>query len=144
MFRSFPLLSLAVLFYTIIALLGGFNADHTMAALASHVTFKMFSGRLWNFSMGDLVILVSLCLLFVEVLKATRTTAIEVINHALSMMVFVVALVLFIVLQAYATTPFFFIVMMGLFDVVGGFTISIVAAKRDLDVGGSNGLIGTN
>ena len=92
--------------------------------------------------MGDVVTLVALGLLFVEVLKATRTTAVEVINHALSMLVFIIALIEFITLKPFATTPFFFIMMMALFDIVAGFTISIVAAKRDLGVAG--GIIGTN
>ncbi len=80
------------------------------------------------------MVVVSLALLFVEVVKSTRTTAIEVINHALSMLVFIIALVEFITLPAFATSPFFFLVRMTVFDIVAGFTISIVAAKRDLGV----------
>ena len=38
----------------------------------------MFSGEVWHFRVGDFVILVSLMFLFVEVVKSTRTTAIEV------------------------------------------------------------------
>ena len=64
------------------------------------------------------------------------------INHGLSMVVFVAALIEFLALPRFATSTFFFITAMALFDVVAGFTISIVAAKRDLGVAG--GLIGTN
>ena len=110
--------------------------------LAYHVSAKMFSEQIWDFSVGDLVIVVGLALLFVEVIKATRTTAVKVRNHALSTLIFIIALVEFIVLAAFATSPFFFLVIMGLFDIVAGFTISIVAAKRDLGIAG--GIIGTN
>ena len=96
----------------------------------------------WVFALGDLILLVSLALLFMETIKATRTGSVEVLNHALSMLVFIVALVEFIVLKGFSTSTFFLLTLMCLFDVVAGFTISIVSAKRDL--GASNGLIGTN
>ncbi|HUJ04371.1 MAG TPA: hypothetical protein VLW75_12085 [Rhizomicrobium sp.] len=140
--RSFPLLIVAVVIYNLIALVHGFNPDETAALLAINVPLKMFSGQVWHFSVGDLVVVIALGMLFVEVVKATRTTAMEIINHALSMIVFIIALVEFLVFKPFATTPFFLIMVMALFDIVAGFTISIVAAKRDLGVAG--GIIGTN
>ena len=142
MSRSFPLLLLAIIFYNLLATVHMFAASGTDHLLQTGVALPMFSGAQWTFSIGDLVVVVGLCLLFVEVVKATRTTAVEVLNHALSMLVFVAALVEFLVLPAFATSPFFFLVIMTMFDVVAGFTISIVAAKRDLGVPG--GIIGTN
>ena len=84
----------------------------------------------------------ALFLLFIEIVKATRTTASQVLNHAMSMLTFVLALTEFLVLKGFPTTAFFFIVVMVFFDVVTGFTISIVGAKRDL--GTTGGLIGTS
>ena len=101
----------------------------------------MFSGDLWTVRLGDVLILVSLILLYFETVKATRTGAVEILNHTLSMAVFIGALVEFLVLKGFATSTFFLIVAMARFDVVAGFTISIVAAKRDL--GATHGLIGT-
>jgi hypothetical protein len=95
----------------------------------------MFSGDIWKFSFGDFLIFGSLILLFVEVVKATRTTANEIINHGLSMLIFVVALIEFITLKGFATSPFFFLMVMMLFDVIAGYTISIVAAEHDLGLG---------
>jgi len=51
------------------------------------------------------------------------------------MVVFVIALVCFIALKGFATSTFFLILTMALFDVVAGYTISIVAAEHDLGVG---------
>jgi hypothetical protein len=140
--RSFPLMIVVVVIYNLLAALHGFNPDETATLLAASVPLKMFSGQVWHFSVGDLIVVVALAMLFVEVVKATRTTAVEVINHALSMIVFIIALVEFLVLKPFASTPFFLITVMALFDIVAGFTISIVAAKRDLGVAG--GIIGTN
>ena len=142
MLRSFPLLLLALALYNLLAAIHGFAPKGTDDILRMGVTVPMFSGEPWMFSLGDLVVVVGLGLPFVEVVKATRTSAIEVINHALSMLVFILALVEFITLPAFATSPFFFLTLMALFDIVAGFTISIVAAKRDLGVAG--GIIGTN
>ena len=51
------------------------------------------------------------------------------------MLTFVVALVEFITLHGFATTTFFLILVMCLVDVVGGYTISIIAAEHDLGLG---------
>lgn len=142
MLRSFPLILLAIVLYNLLAAIHGFAPMEKDSILQAGVTITMFSHQEWLFSVGDLVVVVGLGLLFVEVVKATRTSAIEVINHALSMLVFIAALVEFITLPAFATSPFFFLTLMALFDIVAGFTISIVAAKRDLGVAG--GIIGTN
>ncbi|MGN6516999.1 MAG: hypothetical protein ACTHLR_14295 [Rhizomicrobium sp.] len=138
MLRLFPLLIIPLVIYNLFALGGGVTGHHDIQDLLSlkhSVSIGMFSGDQWKFSFGDLLILISLLLLFVEVVKATRTTAKEIINHGLSMLIFVIALVEFITLKGFATSPFFFIVAMTLFDVVAGYTISIVAAEHDLGLG---------
>lgn len=138
MFRLFPLLIVPVVIYNLFALGGGVIGHYDIQDLLSinhAVGIKMFSGDVWQFSFGDLLVLGSLLLLFVEVVKATRTTSNEIINHGLSMLTFVIALIEFITLKGFASTPFFFIMIMTLFDVVAGYTISIVAAEHDLGLG---------
>ena len=138
MFRVFPLLLISVIFYNLIALGGGAILHNDVQDLLSYnhaLTITMFSGDQWRFSFGDFLILISFVFLFVEIVKATRTTKHEIINHGLALLTFVVALVEFIVLKGFATTPFFFIMVMALFDVVAGYTISIIAAEHNLGVG---------
>ena len=138
MFRLIPLLIIPIVVYNLFALGGGVIGHYDVQDLLSvnhAVPIKMFSGDTWKFSFGDLLLLVSLALLFVEVIKATRTTSTEIINHGLSMMTFVIALIEFIALRGFATSTFFLIMIMTLFDVVAGYTISIVAAEHDLGLG---------
>jgi hypothetical protein len=138
MFRLFPLLLIPLIVYNLFALGGGVIGHHDIQDLLSlnhSVSIRMFSGDIWKFSFGDFLIFGSLILLFVEVVKATRTTANEIINHGLSMLIFVVALIEFITLKGFATSPFFFLMVMMLFDVIAGYTISIVAAEHDLGLG---------
>ena len=140
--RSFPLMIVAVIIYNLLAAASWLQSGRDRRAAGSQRSGEDVLRPDLAFQRRRSAGAGGARLLFVEVVKATRTTAVEVINHALSMMVFIIALVEFLTLKPFATTPFFLIMMMALFDIVAGFTISIVAAKRDLGVAG--GIIGTN
>ena len=96
-----PWLIVAVVLYNVIAVFGGFDAD-----VNGHITlhvfqrtileFKMVSGVYWVFTVGDLVLVFSLAVLFVELLKATRPGTASFIDHALSLIVFIICLLEFI------------------------------------------------
>ena len=90
----------------------------------------------WGFTVSDAVLLLSLVLLFFEVLKSTRTGGNSVADHALSMIVFVLYLIWFLVVPTAATSLFFLITIIALIDVVAGFSVTIRAARRDYTVGG--------
>lgn len=142
MLKWFPLLLISIAFYNLVIFGGELFGSTAQTLLDRAINVPMFSGDIWMFRLGDLLVLVSLGLLFLEIVKATRTSSTEILNHALSMLVFIAGLVEFLVLKGFSTTTFFFIVVMAFFDVVAGFTISIVSAKRDL--GTTHGLLGTN
>ena len=74
----------------------------------------------------------------VEVLKSTRTGGDSVVDHALSMMVFVACLILFLVWPLAGTSLFFLIMLTTLVDVIAGFSVTIRSARRDYSVGGEN------
>jgi hypothetical protein len=84
----------------------------------------------------------SLMLLFVEIVKATRTDAMSIINHGLSMLLTVVCIIQFVTIQGFSNSVFFMLTLMSILDVVAGFTVTIVAAKRDF--GAPVGIAGTN
>jgi len=132
MLKWFPLMLIVILIYNALIFLGpGLFGQTSEAFLARSVDFTMFSGDIWRFSVGDFVLLLGFCVLFIEIVKATRTGSHAILNHGLSMGVFILALIEFVVIPGFSTTTFFFLTMMALFDVVAGFTISIVSAKRD-------------
>jgi hypothetical protein len=133
--RFFPLLLIAVIVYNILAFGTGLTHHDVYGTLNSATTIHMFSGDDWRYSIGDLLVTFSLVLLFIEIVKSTRTSSRQIVNHGLSMLTFVVALVEFIVLHGFATSTFFLILIMCLIDVVGGYTISIIAAEHDLGLG---------
>jgi hypothetical protein len=137
MFRVFPVLLVVMVIYNVIAVAHGLAGNEAMQTVLSraHVTFHMFSGDLWDFSLGDLLVTLGFVCLFIEIVKATRTSRRALVNHGLSVVVFVIAIVEFIVVKGFSTSVFFFIMVMTAFDVIAGYTISIVAAEHDLGVG---------
>jgi hypothetical protein len=136
MLRLIPLLIIPIVIYNFVALGGGVIAHHDVQDLTkASFEISMFSQTNWSISLGDFFLFGGLALLFIEVVKATRTTSKEIINHGLSMLLFVAALIEFITLKGFATSTFFFLTLFTLFDVVAGYTISIVAAEHDLGLG---------
>jgi hypothetical protein len=105
-------------------------------------TIGMFSGDAWGVSFADVFMGLSLLLLFVEIVKATRTDAMSIINHGLSMLLTVVCIIQFVTMQGFSNSVFFMLTLMSVLDVVAGFTVTIVAAKRDF--GAPVGIAGTN
>jgi len=89
----------------------------------------------WAFTVSDAVLLLSLALLFFEILKSTRTGGNSVVDHALSMIVFVVCLILFLIWPPAGTSLFFLIMLTTLIDVIAGFSVTIRSARRDYSVG---------
>jgi hypothetical protein len=134
MLRAFPMILLAVAAYNLLVFGGGAAGHDVNVLLGQAISIKVVSGDLWKITAGDGLVALALLLLFVETVKATRTDHREIVNHALSLLTFVGALVEFIVLKGFATSVFFFITAMCLFDVIAGYTISIIAARRDMSV----------
>jgi hypothetical protein len=77
-------------------------------------------------------------LLFIELMKATYTSSASLLDHGLSMLVFVACLIEFLLVKAAGTSVFFFIVVATLIDVMAGYTIGIRVARRDLSIGGEH------
>lgn len=140
----FPLLAIPVLFMNFVVLTGlAGTSDQFEAWLGSTLfTIGGMSGDSWSLSPGDLIIVVGLIFLFIEILKSTRTDAISLINHGIAALAFVLFLIEFIVVRGFMNSTFFILMMMQLIDVIAGYTVTVVAAKRDF--GSSGGIVGTN
>ncbi len=134
MFETLPLLVLPVIGYNLLVLALVPGTRHGSAdARMSEALFQvpMATGHLWSVTLGDLVVLVSLLILFVELLKSTGSRHIAIINHSLAMLLFIACLVEFLLFRAFATSAFFLLTVMVLLDVLAGFIMTIVAARRE-------------
>jgi len=133
--RALPLIIISLVLYNVIVMLGG-TADASQV-LGTQILpkIKMLSGGEFVFTWGDFLIVLTIVLLFIELLKATYTSTASLLDHGLSMLVFVVCLVEFLLVRQ-AATPIFFIIMVAtLVDVIAGYTIGIRVARRDLNIG---------
>jgi hypothetical protein len=92
----------------------------------------LMSGHDWLFTFGDLMIIAGLGCLFFEVLRSTSSNSRIITNHVLSTVVFILFLIEFIVVPLAAQSVFFILMIMALFDVIAGFTITIKTAQRDV------------
>jgi hypothetical protein len=138
MILSIPWLIVPLVLYNLIAYSSGDPA--TPEAVFSHpvLTIPMISGVDWTMTLGDITVAIILAVLFVELVKSTRTTGISIVDHALSMVVFIFCVVEFITFPRAATSVFFILTLVSLIDVIAGFSITIKAARRDLAVGGGD------
>lgn len=93
--------------------------------------FALPSGTTLSLTSGYALVLVGLVLLYVEIFKATRTGQASIVDHVLSLLVFVVALVEFVIAPRFGHQAFLAIVLMTLIDVIAGFTVTISGARRD-------------
>lgn len=133
MLAAIPLMIVPLALYNLVmfGVIGG-----GVSGLGSTVTsLEMMSGAVWTMSLGDLLIVIALALLFIEVLKATRTGAWSVIDHMLSMFVFVAFLVEFLLVRDAATQVFFILMVIAFIDVIAGFSVAIRSAGRDVSIG---------
>ena len=127
---------IVVILYNLAFFGGGLAGHHDMQDLLNQsFAITMFSGDVWRVTVSDIFELLALLMLFIEIVKAARHDSREILNHAFAMLTFCLALVEFIVVKGFSTSAFFLITAMCLFDVVAGYSISIVAARREVDVG---------
>lgn len=128
---GFPLLLIPFAIYNIIAFL---MPDVTWTGVVT--TVHMVSGADWTMSAGDMPILLAILLLFGELMKSTRIGIRTVVNHALSLVLFLGMIVEFILVKQAATATFFLLLVVSFIDVLGGFAVTLRSAQRDLTVEG--------
>lgn len=127
-----PLLVVPFVLYNIaVFVFFGGNPVNWGAGLFS---IPMPSGMPWAITAGDLLLVVGILALFFEVLKSTQTARNSIVEHMLSMLLFVIFLIEFLLVGAASSSVFFLLMVMSLIDVVAGFTVSITSASRDVSM----------
>lgn len=133
LFLQLPLLAIILVVFNVIiindpmALRG--DADPLFA-------LPLPSGVSWLPDVSDLLIISGVALLYLELFKATRTSVGAIVEHVLSLLVFLIFLIEFIVFPPAANSTCVILMLICLLDVIGGFTISISTARRDMSFGG--------
>ena len=128
---GFPLLLVPFAIYNIIAfLMPGVSWTSALSSV------QMMSGADWTMSAGDMLIVLAIVLLFGELMKSTRIGVRSVVDHGLSLILFLAMLVEFILVKQAGTSTFFLLLVISFVDVLGGFAVTLRSAQRDLTVEG--------
>jgi hypothetical protein len=131
----FPLFAILLVAYNLLMLTGVTETNPVLAHMPLVVRPEGMDIRL-----SDLLLGIGMILFFFEMLKATRYSKSTIIDHMLSMVVFVIFLIELLVVPAAGTAMFLLLTLMSLLDVVAGFTVTISTSRRDIAIGGDNQL----
>ena len=129
--KGFPLLGLSLLFYAGLQLV----TDLTRPWYEVNVfTIGLPSGDSWRISGSDVFLMSALALLFVEIIRSTRADRRPILNHSLDVIVFIVAITLFLTQKGYGNSTFFGLLAMSVIDFVAGFIVTTASARRDINI----------
>jgi hypothetical protein len=128
---GFPLLIIPFAIYNIVALI---LAQPDTIWITEAATVPMTSGEVWKLTWEDIIIAGSIILLWIEVIKSTRIGVRAIIDHVLSMLLFVAMLIEFLLVKAAGTSTFFLLLVISMVDVLAGFIISIRSSQRQVEV----------
>jgi len=129
MLTAIPLLLVPVNAYNVVVFVSATELSNVLFSV------QMMSGAIWPFDVADLLVSLAVAALFVEIVKATRTGTVSLIDHALSTLVFIGCLVEFLLVPQAATSTFFIITLIAFIDMVAGYSVTIRSARRDVAVG---------
>jgi hypothetical protein len=126
---GFPLLIIPFAIYNMIAFLTpGVNWTDAVT------TFSLVSGANWSITTEDILLTIAVLLLPLEIIKATKIGVRSVIDHILSMTLFIAMLIEFLLVRQAGTSTFFILMMISIVDVLGGFIITLRTAQRDMTI----------
>jgi hypothetical protein len=126
---AIPTTALVLLVYNVLVLLSG---DLTATLAGEVIRVSLASGAVCTLTAKELLLLGGVIALFIEIVKATRTSTASVVDHALSALVFAAYLVEFLVVKAAGTGIFLVLTFMSFLDLIAGFSVTLGAARRDL------------
>src|SRR5471030_712236 len=129
---GFPLLLIPFAIYNIVAFL-----MPGVSWTAAVTTVHLVSGGDWSMSVGDMLITLAILLLFGEIMKSTRIGIRTVVDHGLSLILFLGMLVEFLLVRQAASATFFLLLVISFVDVLGGFAVTLRSAQRDLTIEGN-------
>jgi hypothetical protein len=126
MLGSFPLFLISFAIYNMIVFITPVSWDYKLAAV------PLYSGAEWAIMLGDGLIALSLIFLLFEMIKAAGASSRAVFDHMLSTLIFLAAVGEFLLVPAAATSLFATLLLISFVDVVGGWAVTMRAARRNV------------
>jgi hypothetical protein len=132
---GFPLLLIPFAIYNIIVFLMP-GASFASTLTAPLFSIPMLSKVSMPVSTGDLLLIFAILILFVEIVKATRLGSRSIVDHVLSLILFLIMLGEFMIVAQAATATFMLLCALSFVDVIGGFSVTIRSSQRDIALEG--------
>ena len=126
--KATPLLVFAIVAYFAAVIVGPGGLDRIVFA------GTLPSGASWALKTADLVIGFGLLILFVEIIKSTRSTVSSLVDQLLSIIVFTLSIVLFLLVRPAGTATFLLLTLMSFVDVLAAFVITVSVSRRDVTI----------
>lgn len=129
MARFFPFMLLAVIAYGVTVAALGIPLSRELVSLG------LPSGSAFTLTVSELLLTFATIVLFFELVSAASTKSRSLLSHGLSMVVFIACGLIFLFVPGFGTGTFVIITLMSLVDVIAGYSISILTARRDMILG---------
>ncbi|MEJ0022439.1 MAG: hypothetical protein WDN76_02700 [Alphaproteobacteria bacterium] len=127
----FPLLTFPAVVYALLAATHGAGVTDYLATQVFSI--DMAGGGKWVLTHGHLYIIFAILCLFIEIIKSVRPTTQAMIDLSLSVGLFVILLIVFILVPGFGTTEFFLIMLMSILDFMAGAIVMVSSAKRTVE-----------
>ncbi len=124
MLAAIPLLVIPVSAYVALALTlgGGLFSIHAQARLTRPlIDLATMRGGVWPVSAADLLLVAALIVAFLDLIRGIGDRRAAMVNHALSIALFVACLAAMLVAPAFANSTFFLLTLMVLLALAAGF-----------------------
>jgi len=111
---------------------GGMAVDNVEQLLALAVATLALDSGPWTVTFGDIIVACGLVALFVEILRATAPDEKAIVERGLSLVVLLVTMMAFVMVPGFNTSVFFVLLVITLIDVVAGYSVSVISARREV------------
>lgn len=125
---AFPLLLIPFVLYNMIVFLLDMRFSEELFAI------PLMSGATKVVTIGDFLIAIAALLLYLEVLKSARLNARSVMDHVLSLLLFLAMVAEFIMVPLAATSTFLVVLLLSLVDVLVGFSVGMRSPEPEIAV----------
>jgi hypothetical protein len=123
---AFPLLLVPFTLYNMVVFL--LNMPFTDVLF----TLNLVSQTRFPVTTGDLLLVIAMLLLYLEVLKAARFGSKAIMDHVLSLALFVGMAAEFMLVPQAATSTFFLLTVLGFIDVITGVSVSARPRRSEI------------
>ena len=130
--RLIPLLVVPVLLYLLIWATSGGQIEARFASVLFSI--GMVSGEVWHVTLSAGFIALSIVCLFVEIVRSAVPTKWAIGENMVTALSFALCLILFLLVNGFATSEFFLLMIMLLLDFVTDAAVMAITSRRTIAV----------